>query len=60
VQYVALNPTPELGQQRIALPAGLKQSGPQAFTENYSGNEIIFIPLHHIQNETYTSYFSKA
>ncbi len=60
IQYVALNPTPELNQQRLALPASLKQSAPQTFTENYSGNEIIFVPLHHIQNETYTSYFSKA
>jgi hypothetical protein len=60
VQYVALNPTPELNQQRLALPAGLKPAGPQIFTENYSGNEIIFIPLHRVRNETYTSYFSKA
>ncbi len=60
VQYVAVNPTPELSTERLALPAGLKQTGPQSFTENYSGNEIIFIPLHHIQNETYTTYFTKA
>ena len=60
VQYVALSPTPELAQERLALPSGLKPSGPQTFTENYSGNEIVFVPLHHIQNETYTTYFSKA
>jgi DUF1680 family protein len=60
VQYVALNPAPELSQQRLTLPAGLKQFGPQTFTENYSGSEVAFIPLHHIQNETYTSYFSRA
>jgi len=60
VQYVALNPTPELSQARLALPSGLKQLAPQSFIENYSGNQIVFIPLHHIQNETYTTYFSKA
>jgi hypothetical protein len=60
VQYVALNPTPELSKDRLALPAGLKQSGPQSFIENYSGNEIVFIPLHQVQNETYTSYFTKV
>jgi uncharacterized protein len=60
VQYVALNPRAELSRQRLTLPAGLKQSGPQSFTENYSGNQIVFIPLHQVQNETYTSYFTKA
>jgi uncharacterized protein len=60
VQYVALNPTPELSQDRLALPAGLKQSGPQSFVENYSGNQIVFVPLHQVQAETYTTYFTKA
>lgn len=60
VQYVALNPTVELSKDRLALPSGLKQIGPQAYVENYAGNQIVFIPLHHIQSETYTTYFSKA
>ncbi|QHN02964.1 hypothetical protein FTO74_05970 [Granulicella sp. WH15] len=60
VQYVALNPDKELSKERLALPASLKQLGPQSFVENYGGRQIVFIPLHQIQNETYTSYFSKA
>jgi DUF1680 family protein len=60
VQYVALNPTQELGKEPLTLPASLKSVGPQSFIENYSGRQIVFVPLHHIQNETYTSYFSKA
>ena len=60
VQYVALNPTAELGHDRLALPSGLKQIGAQSFVENYAGNQVVFIPLHQIQNETYTTYFSKA
>ena len=60
VQYVALNPTVELSKDRLALPSGLKQIGPQAYVENYAGNQIVFVPLHHIQSETYTTYFSKA
>jgi DUF1680 family protein len=60
VQYVALNPTKQLSQDRLTLPAGLKQLAPQAFIENYAGQQIIFIPLHQVQNETYTSYFSRA
>lgn len=58
VQYVALNPTKQLSQDRLTLPANLKQLAPQAFIENYGGQQIIFVPLHQIQNETYTSYFS--
>ena len=60
VQYVALNPTPELTQARLTLPSSLKQLAPQSFVENYSGTQIIFIPLQHIQNGTYTTYFTKA
>jgi DUF1680 family protein len=60
VQYVALNPTPELSAERLTLPTGLRRTGPQSFAENDSGNQIIFIPLHQVQNETYTTYFSTA
>jgi len=60
VQYVALNPTKELRQDRLTLPFSLKQLGPQSFVENYAGRQIVFIPLHQVQSETYTTYFSKA
>jgi hypothetical protein len=60
VQYVALNPTSELGHDRLELPAGLKQVAAQTFVENYGGNQIVFVPLHQVLNETYTSYFTKA
>jgi hypothetical protein len=60
IQYVALNPSPQLDRDRLTLPAGLKQTSAQSFVENYSGIQIVFVPLHSIQNETYTSYFSRA
>jgi hypothetical protein len=60
VQYVALNPTSELSQKRLALPSSLKKLAPQSFVENYAGNEIVFVPLYRVQNETYTTYFSRA
>lgn len=60
VQYVALNPAPQLDRARLTLPAGLKQISPQSFVENYSGNQVVFVPLHSIRNETYTSYFSRV
>jgi uncharacterized protein len=60
VQYVALNPTAQLSRERLTLPAGLKQLAPQSFVENFGGNQIVFIPLHQVRNESYTTYFSKA
>ncbi len=60
VQYVALNPSPQLDRDRLTLPAGLKQLSPQSFVENYSVNQIVFVPLHSVRSETYTSYFSRA
>jgi len=60
VQYVALNPPADLTNDRLPLPASLKPSGVQTFVENYQGTQLIFVPLHTIQNQTYTSYFTKA
>jgi DUF1680 family protein len=60
VQYVALNPPTDLGRARLKLPAGLKRLTAESFAENYAGNQIVFLPLYQIQNETYSSYFSKA
>jgi DUF1680 family protein len=60
VQYVAVNPGAELSKERLALPAGLKQIAAQSFVENYSGRQVVFVPLHQVQNESYTTYFSKA
>jgi DUF1680 family protein len=60
VQYVALNPTPQLSKDRLTLPSSLKQLASQSFVESYAGTQVIFVPLHTIQNETYTTYFSKA
>jgi DUF1680 family protein len=60
VQYVALNPTPDLGTERLTLPAGLKQIGPQSYVENYAGTQVVFVPLHQVQSATYTTYFTQA
>lgn len=60
MQYVALDPPPDLTNDRLPLPGSLKPSGPQIFVENYQGTQLIFVPLHTIQNQTYTSYFTKA
>jgi DUF1680 family protein len=60
VQYVALNPAPGLSADPLTLPASLKQITPQAFTENYAGQQIVFVPLYQVRNDTYTSYFTRA
>ena len=57
---VALNAAHDLSRDRLPLPAGLKQTAAQAFVESYGGTQVVLVPLHHIQNETYTTYFSKA
>ncbi len=59
VQYVALNPAHDLGQAPLALPSGLRKISPQAYAENYSGRDIVFMPLYQVRNETYTTYFNK-
>jgi hypothetical protein len=60
VQYVALYPPAGLDRTPLALPSSLKQIAPQVFAENYAGKQILFIPLHQIQTETYTTYFTCA
>jgi uncharacterized protein len=60
VLYVALNPTKELSKDRLAMPSSLKPLASQAFTELYSGQQVVFVPLHQVQNETYTTYFTRA
>ncbi len=60
VQYVALNPTRDLGATPLTLPAGLRQVAPQAFAENYGGQQVVFVPLHHVREESYTTYFTRA
>ena len=61
VQYVALNPRDDLsGNARLALPASLKRLGSQAFVEDYAGRQIVFVPLHQVGAQMYTSYFSRA
>jgi uncharacterized protein len=59
VQYVAIESSNERVNRRI-LPSSLRQAGPQTFSANDAGSELILVPLHSIVNETYTSYFTKA
>lgn len=60
VQYVALNPPADLTNDRLPLPASLKQIAPETFAENHGGRQLIFVPLYRIRNETYTAYFTRA
>lgn len=60
VMYVALNPANDLGKDRLALPGSLKPLASQAFTENYGGHQVIFVPFYQIENESYTTYFNRA
>jgi hypothetical protein len=61
IQYVAIeasNQRPPNGHR--LLPSQLKRIGPEAFIENDSSQQLVFVPLRSIINETYTSYFRRA
>jgi DUF1680 family protein len=60
VQYVALNLPSTDARTPTIMPASLKQAGASSFVENYSGRLTVFVPFFQVQNETYTTYFSKA
>lgn len=60
VMYVALNPANDLSKERLALPGSLKPLASQAFTENYGGHQVIFVPFYQAQNDSYTTYFNRA
>jgi hypothetical protein len=58
VQYVAIESSdqrPPNGHRLV--PSQLRRTAPQAFVEDESGKQLVFVPLHSIVNETYTSYF---
>jgi hypothetical protein len=60
VQYVAIDSSNQPTRERRLLPADLRKIGPETFVANYAEQEIVFVPLRVISNESYTSYFSKA
>lgn len=60
VMYVALNPANDLGEDRLKLPGSLKPLAAQAFTEDYDGHQVVFVPFYQVQNESYTTYFNRA
>ncbi len=53
--YVALNPQPGNTRRKLS-PGTLKQIAPQA----YIANDTVFVPFHHVQNETYDTYVDIA
>jgi DUF1680 family protein len=60
VQYVAVHPSADIRRERLKLPGNLRATGSETYIENYAGKQAIFVPLHRIQTETYTSYFTRA
>ncbi len=60
LQYVALNPRKGLNEEPMKLPANLRPQGAQTFVEGSGASQVMFVPLHQIGLETYTSYFTRA
>ena len=58
VQYVALNAP--AGFPHLSAPSSLRRVSAEAFTEHTPEGDLVFVPLHRVTNETYTSYFTRA
>jgi uncharacterized protein len=58
VQYIALNPPPEVTRQRMRLPGDLKPIAQQRAI--FAGENLIFSPLYSVDGESYNTYFDVA
>jgi uncharacterized protein len=60
VLYVGLNPWAELAQTPVALPAALKPIRNESYVMNVGGKDLVFVPYHDVQLESYNTYFMRS
>ena len=62
LMLVALDPPEGLEKKPLAIHDGFTalQTGSDAWARNDGGQEIVFIPFYQVQNEQYTTYFTRA
>jgi hypothetical protein len=62
LMLVALDPPDGLEKRPLPIHQGFTAlgQGADAWTRNDGGQEIVFVPFHQIQNEQYTTYFTRA
>jgi DUF1680 family protein len=59
---VAVNPPEGLDKRPLAVEEGWSGlgRGSEAWTRNDSGQQVVFVPFYQVQNEQYTTYFTRA
>jgi uncharacterized protein len=62
IMLVAINPPDGLEKRPLPIEEGFTALGehPGAWTRNQDGRPIVFVPFYQVQNERYTTYFTRA
>ena len=62
VMLVAIDPPDGLEKRPLPIEGGFTAPGerPGAWTRNLDGRAIVFVPFYQVQNEPYTTYFTRA
>jgi uncharacterized protein len=62
VMLVAVDPPDGLEKRTLSIDEGFSAFAqrPGAWTRNEGGQQIVFLPFHQVQNERYTTYFSRG
>jgi DUF1680 family protein len=62
IMLVAINPPDGLEKRPFPIEEGFTAPGerPGAWTRNLDGQRIVFVPFYQVQNEQYTTYFTRA
>jgi uncharacterized protein len=62
IMLVAINPPDGLEKRPLPIEEGFTALGehPGAWTRDLDGRPIVFVPFYQVQNEPYTTYFTRA
>jgi hypothetical protein len=62
VMLVAINPPDGLEKRTLSIDEGFRavSQNAGAWMRNEGGQEIVFLPFHRVQNERYTTYFTRG
>jgi uncharacterized protein len=62
VMMVAIDPPDGLEKKPLAIEEGFSALGQRAdaWTRNEGGQQIVFVPFYQVQNEQYTTYFTRG
>jgi uncharacterized protein len=62
VMLVAINPPDDLEKRTLSIGEGFRavSQNAGAWMRNEGGQEIVFLPFHRVQNERYTTYFTRG